>query len=285
MNYRKSVVLKKAWRLTAAAPRVWHGWSASPTDYRQRPPVLANSFPKSGTHLLVQILGALPGLRDWGNFWASQPSFSFRESKPPSMAARVKRAAPGELVGGHLYFSSEVKRALEERNVAHFFIYRDPRDVVVSEAHYLTHMNRWHRMHGAFKKLPSPEERLLLSINGIEGDGVGYPNVARRFERFRGWLGDPGVCSMRYEQLVSSEREEVVKRIIDYYCERSGCDADRQRLVEASLAAIDPARSHTFRSGRAGGWRLEFDEGAKSAFKRVAGKLLVDLGYESSLAW
>lgn len=285
MNYRKSVVLKKAWRLGAAAPRTWHGLVASPRAYRNRPPVLANSFPKSGTHLLLQILGALPGLLDWGDFWASHPSFSFRESRAVSLASRVGRVAPGELVCGHMYFSSEVKQALEERNVAHFFIYRDPRDVVISEAHYLTNMNRWHRLHRSFKKLPTQGERILLAINGIQSGGIDYPNVARRFERFKAWIDDPTVCSMRYEQLMSSEREETIDRIVGYFCERSGSSSNREQLVNASLAAIDPEKSHTFRKGQSGGWQREFDDSAKSAFKRVAGDLLVDLKYESSLAW
>jgi hypothetical protein len=83
----------------------------------------------------------------------------------------------GELVRAHLHHSPEAERAAAEQGIAHFFIYRDPRDVAVSEAHYLRSMNRWHKLHPHFKRLPSFDQALSLCIEGLECRG---PNCRTR---------------------------------------------------------------------------------------------------------
>jgi hypothetical protein len=50
-------------------------------------------------------------------------------------------------------------------------------------------------------------------------------------------------------------------------------------------ASIDPQRSPTFRSGKAGGWRKQFSPENKQLFKEVAGDLLIQLGYERDHGW
>lgn len=283
MNHRRNLVVKKLWRYGAAVPRAILRLTRTPASHAQRPPVLVNSFPKSGTHLLVQALSVIPGLRDWGDFWASQPSFTFREQSPRQMKARIDRVAPGELVCGHLHHSNVVARALQSRRIAHFFIYRDPRDVVVSEAHYLAHMNRWHRLHAQFRQRPTAADRLLLSIEGLPEGRLAYPNVAARFARFAPWLDRADVCAINYEDLISERRDETLARIFGFYGRHVGHAIDVAALVRAAQAAIQPARSHTFRRGGRGGWRGEFDARARAAFARVGGEeLLVRLGYEPS---
>jgi hypothetical protein len=49
--------------------------------------------------------------------------------------------------------------------------------------------------------------------------------------------------------------------------------------------AIQPRKSHTFRSGKTGGWKQHFTDEHKSLFKDVAGDLLVKLGYEENNDW
>ena len=49
--------------------------------------------------------------------------------------------------------------------------------------------------------------------------------------------------------------------------------------------SIDPKRSPTFRSGKAGGWQEAFTEEHKRLFKEVSGDLLIELGYEKDHGW
>lgn len=66
--FRKSLAIGKQ------IPRLVKRTKSDPDDYKCNPPVIANSFPKSGTHLLLQILEQLPGLTNYGSFIASRNS-------------------------------------------------------------------------------------------------------------------------------------------------------------------------------------------------------------------
>ena len=47
------------------------------------------------------------------------------------------------------------------------FIYRDPRDIVISEANYLYDMNKFHSLHKFFKNKHKLKDRIKLAIEGI----------------------------------------------------------------------------------------------------------------------
>jgi hypothetical protein len=59
----------------------------------------------------------------------------------------------------------------------------------------------------------------------------------------------------------------------------------REEALEILIEAIQPRKSHTFRSGKTGGWKEYFTEEQKALFKEVAGDLLVRLGYEENNDW
>lgn len=284
MNFRKNVISKKAWRYGCAVPRFFQTMIANRDDYLANPPLLVNSVPKSGTHLLQQVVSVLPGSKDWGNFWASQPSFTLKERSGEDMAKRIMEVAPGELVCGHLFYSDAVCEALEERNVISLFVYRDPRDVAVSEAYYLANMNKWHRMHREYKRAPE-KDRLLLSICGSKQRPDLQPDIRERYEKYVRWINHPSVYAVSFEDLVSGDKPRIVRDIISHIDSRTSMELNVDALTEQALEAIQPKRSHTFRKGESGGWRRDFDDRAKSIFKEVTGDLLVSLGYETSSDW
>ncbi len=287
LNWRKNAVLRKSAAFARQLPRAFARALASPENYSERPPAIANSFPKSGTHLLLQILEAFPGTKNYGTFLASMPSVTFRERSAARTLGPIRRIAPGELVSAHLFYSSDYADALARKNTAHFFIYRDPRDVVVSEAHYLTKMNRWHRLHRFFRSLPSIESQIAFSITGAteEGFPYDYPNVARRFHRYHEWINHPDVFAIRFEELRGEGREDIVRRIVEFYLARSKRKGDVETWTKAALDSIQPSRSHTFRSGKAGSWCEAFNDEHRRLMKECAGQLLIELGYEEDMNW
>ena len=62
-------------------------------------------------------------------------------------------------------------------------------------------------------------------------------------------------------------------------------DTPREQALGILVEAIQPGKSHTFRSGRTDGWRQYFTDAHKKLFKDVAGDLLVRLGYEKDNDW
>jgi hypothetical protein len=285
---KKSALLRKALDYLHLVPRRFKRFWASPEDYQRRPPVLANSFPKSGTHLLLQILEGLPDIQRYGAFLASMPSVPFRERSQGAHLRLIDGIIPGEVVPGHLFYDPEFARALQEKHCVHYFIYRDPRDVVVSEAVYLSGMNRWHRLHRYFVRQPDLESQISLSIMGAEKEDVPYqyPNVAERFCRYQKWLQETSVFSVRFEDLTSEKQPEILLEIAQWYRNQApGCVLDEAELARRMQANIRPEKSHTYRRGKVGGWRDVFTDVHEEQIKQVAGELLIELGYEEDMSW
>ena len=79
--------VRKGARAILAIPKRIASLRASEEDFAARPPVLANSFPKSGTHLLAQIVEGLPERVNYGAFLGSETSsFQLRERSPDNTA-------------------------------------------------------------------------------------------------------------------------------------------------------------------------------------------------------
>ena len=243
-------------------------------------PVLCNSFPKSGTHLLLQALQTLPQTRYYGSFLASVPSIRFRLRSDASHQSHLGSIAAGEVIPMHLYHRSAYEDFATEKNASHFFIYRDLRDVVVSEAFYLATMAKWHRMSQSFRELPDTESRIELSIRGLaERYPMEYPDVATRFGFYAGWMQREDCLPIRFEDLRGENREATLQRIAEFDQRQRCLEYNVSAWKAEAIAAMDPKRSHTFRSGEKQGWRKHFSEKNKQAFDEVAGDLNRSLGY------
>src|SRR5262245_33094509 len=98
LSSRNGFVRKGATAILAI-PRRIASLRASEEDFASRPPVLANSFPKSGTHLLAQIVHGLPERINYGAFLSSETSsFQFRERSTDSTRRFIHNFVPGEIV-------------------------------------------------------------------------------------------------------------------------------------------------------------------------------------------
>jgi hypothetical protein len=129
------------------------------------------------------------------------------------------------------------------------------------------------------------EQRISMLINGKVGGEKIHDNVAELASVFMGWLGEPFVCSIRFEDLIH-DRKNALGRIADHFLQRvDTLPATRSEIVDALQANIDPRHSPTFRSGNTGGWREHFTEEHKRSFKELGGDLLIQLGYEKNNDW
>jgi len=283
-SWKKSVFLKKLYRysfnLLVRPILIATGFK---TRYNSTPPILINSFPKSGTHLLTQIVASAPNYIDQGNFLASTPSFTLLERSPASIRRHISRLLPREICSAHLHFSEDAKKAMEENNVCHLFIFRDPRDVCVSEAHYLASMNIFHRLHKHVKKLTDIESQINLVLNGMSTRGPFgfiYPRIDRRFALYEGWINDKNTLAMRYEDLVGDNKLEHIKKIATFLCSK-GVISERELLdfSNNALRSIAPEESHTFRRGEINQWKSDFSAQQKQSFSSFGESLIERLNY------
>jgi len=166
-----------------------------------------------------------------------------------------------------------------------FFIYRDPRDLLVSQVFFATDMHEEHGMHDYYQSLPDFGERLKVAITGVDRDGLYMVSVKGRYEGVFQWLEQPNVMCIRYEDLVD-RRESTLASMLDEV-ERTGYKIPTPRETAAAILveAIQPKKSRTFRVGKTGNWKEYFTDEHKRLFKDVAGDLLVRLGYEASNDW
>jgi hypothetical protein len=252
------------------------------------PILLGISFPKSGTHLLDQILlgfsNVAPFSKRIHSFYAEYEGESGRKRPPEQALAWLDSLRAGDIASAHLFARPEAVQRVCSPKFVPYFIYRDPRDVVVSHAFYVTDMEARHVHHAYYQSLPDFDARLHVSILGRTDTDIEFPNIAERFAPYRGWLEHDEVLSIHFEDLIH-DRAAVLSRIIDHFLIRVPLQVSRQVVFDSLETSIDPERSPTFRSGKTGEWKKYFTEEHKKVFKDVAGNLLLQLGYEKSNDW
>lgn len=252
------------------------------------PVLLGISFPKSGTHLLDQILlgfsKVAPYAKRLHSFYAEYEGESGRKREPKQALAWLDSLRQRDIASAHLFARPEAVRRVTSAKFVPYFIFRDPRDVVVSHVFYVTDMEARHVHHQYYSSLPDFDARLNASILGRPGADVEFPDIATRFAPYLGWLDCPQVLTIHFEDLIN-ERTATLSRILDQLETRISLPVPRQATLDALESSIDPKRSPTFRSGKTGEWRKHFTDKHKRIFKDVAGDLLIRLGYEKDDHW
>ena len=252
------------------------------------PTLLGISFPKSGTHLLDQILlgfsNVAPYSKRLHSFYAEYEGESGRKRSPEQALAWINSLQPRDIPSAHLFVQDEVMKRVCSSAFIPYFIFRDPRDVVVSHVFYVTDMEQHHVHHDYYASLPDFNSRLKVSILGRPDIKIEFPNIADRFAPYLGWLDQPSVMKIHFEDLIN-DRLGTLNRIIDHFCARVPLQTPRQSTLESLESSINPQRSPTFRSGKTGEWKQYFTEDHKRIFKDVARDLLVRLGYEKNNDW
>jgi hypothetical protein len=263
-------------------------WRWKRLSFDEAPPVFGNAKPKSGSHLLLQILNGFTQIMPY-KYVAADPIRTItkdgRRRTAEEILADLKAIPPGVIGWGYVDATPENASFLTSSGRVNYFIYRDPRDMLVSHVFFATDMHEEHGMHAYYQSLPDFGERLKVAITGIERDGMKMVSVRQRYEGVFQWLETPGVLCLRFEDLINN-RDATLHAMLDEV-EKTGykIPTPREKALAVLTEAIQPKKSHTFRSGKTGGWKQYFTDEHKSLFKEVAGDLLVRLGYEKNNDW
>jgi hypothetical protein len=249
------------------------------------PSIFGNAIPKAGSHLLIQVL---LGLKEIGPF--VDPGFppvnrfeGNTRLEPLERVEELNRMRPGDIRYGYAGCKEPFLSAITGPGRASVFIYRDPRDQLVSHVFYATDIHTGHGMHDYYNNvLKTMEERLNVAIEGCDLPGLGLPTIWERYVEHFGWFERDDVLCLKFEDLILHP-DQALNELLNYL-EGFGVEfsVSRQDALEVLKGAIKPKKSGTFRKGEPGNWKNHFTEDNKRRFKAVAGDLLTRLGYEES---
>lgn len=245
--------------------------------------VLINSYPKAGTHLLLSCFELL---KEFPSPLIYHIDPDYRNSN-----RLLSRMLNGQVISGHFFYSDELIKHLQLNSIKTLFIIRDLRDIAVSNFYYITYKDKTHRLHKYFKSLPNDEARLLAAIEGVEAKDLkqakGMPSIGDFARNYQPWVQSKDCLTLKFEDLVgvkgggTNEVMEFTLEQIFNYLEISDLDHKLEFIKEN----LFNTNSKTFRSGQIGNWKKHFKALHIEAFKKEAGDLLIDLGYENDINW
>jgi sulfotransferase 6B1 len=238
---------------------------------RVEPRVFVDSVPKSGTHLLERALCLHPRL-----YRALVPTLHEGNVRQRGgLGQLVGRLRPGGILVAHLAYEPSLSAVLDGAAVRSVVMVRDPRDVAVSEAHFIPAQPE-HFMHEEFRSVADTQARIRLVITGTGR----LASLAERVPQHLGWR-NVGALVVRFEDLVGPEgggsleaQLESLRRLYEHLT----VEAD-EALVHRVRDGLFSGNSPTFRRGSIGQWKTAFDDETATLFKEHAGELLPLLGY------
>ena len=259
-----------------------------------------NAFPKAGLHLIALMVYPLArpqemrteGMKPWaGTFTDHSWTTNWR---PIDMVLwRCAELSAGRFMYAHAGYRRELERFLWWLGAAHIFVFRDLRDVAVSQAHHILSEDddMMHPDKDLFRALGSFENVLVACIKGY----CKFAGLIERWELYAPWIDVPWVQKVAYEDALEHPRA-VAEAILDYGLARraqvSGSsfkfkeDKKAEVLDEMVRAGKLTQASPTFREGKSGGWRKHFTPRVRDVFRKAGGDTwLVSMGYEEDEEW
>lgn len=266
----------------------------------ERRRVLVTTIPKSGTHLVDSIFALMHGIKRrerlglnanlrWHPF--NVLPFTGRETctmgigrpcivKLSAVKRRLNTIRDNEYGMGQIPHSVILRALLEKERITPIVAIRDPRDIVVSLMYHSLNKEE-HFLHTKLKAMRSDAERLQAIIGGVESDkGEFRRGISHQIDLILGWVEDPSVLTVRFEELVGSQgggSDEIQHAAI---AKLARC-FDLQ-LTDSEIERIGRemfGKGRTFRSGTISSWRDHFSWELNDLYEKLAGERTRRLGY------
>jgi len=223
---------------------------------------LITALPKSGIHLLDNMLAPIAKMMSGSTracaVWVTAHAFAGWGTGLTPKATTMERLENMLRIGhggGHLAALVDVVAWCLSNEVAVIHLYRDLREVAVSEAYHVANPSKefLHPYKAELAALPTHKARISAILQGYRE----HAPLRQRWELFAGWLNVPWVLNVPFNDLVT-DKEGGAWALLNYLTMTSDVQFPYD-LVHAMVAASSPLRSQTFRKGVAGSWRDDFD--------------------------
>lgn len=217
--------------------------------------IFVNTFPKGGTGLLRQMMQ--PFGPDQGHFGMFNGATGKKNSNH-NICKIIERAKERDgFYTCHLHWTPQYADALGDTKI--ILLLRDPRDVILSHAHYV-YTTESHHLHEHYMERKFEQPPIMTSMTGIPDlDDEEFPDIAGRFLPYLGWMHHPNTYTLYFEDL-KFDINKATRKLARFLG-----DAEAAPLMRDS---IDPSRSATFRKGGVGGWKDEFSDAEKEYYDK-----------------
>lgn len=245
-------------------------------------------YPKSGTTWVENFISHLPGYNP-RVLGGDQEFLRYHELSPNAF----------ERIPMHGYSAIKTHINPSKRNIDILIknginkvlvMYRDPRDIVVSNYYYVLKSNPWKPedpFYADYTKM-SKEEALTHTLNMVINN---YGEWVQGWKKIANDNSGIDCLFLRYEDLLNNPRESFEKILSFYGVTLSEIQfnklilASEHKIYKIFPVSLMPGGRSTKRKGMSGEWISELNEEQKKLFKEKIGKLLVELEYEKNIEW
>lgn len=285
--------------------------------------IFINTIPHSGTHLVTKIVESLgyehaiisnkfysvkPFFRrkqkagiNWRQSKEINSPFSLLEPKtvlvsvasprlvrPSLIKNMLTKIYDGQYVIGHMPYSDDGKKVIENHIAKTITIIRDPRDMAISMINHSRSRPLHHAHHYLFSELSNESERLKAVLLGFKNKHGSLIGINQMYKSMLQWKDHDNNLTIKFEDLVGEKGDGslsnqliTIRAIINHLELRDQISDD----MISDIAKNSFGVSGTFRKGKIGGWKSTFTLKDIELYKTIISDLLIDIGYERDKNW
>jgi predicted O-methyltransferase YrrM len=253
--------------------------------------VLCNSWPKAGTHLLLELTRLAIGEGKW--YHDKDIKYQGDAGLISQVEERLKNyEGQSFAIKGHYGHTTAIEAFLAEHRFAHLFTVRDPREVLCSTQRWLRDLRSDWPVSRHIASL-DPESQLEKIILGLPllwpfdcDCAVRWDQpLPDRYAALTLWLATPDCCVLAYEDLAGARGVSAQFAAIERALRQVQIPFDHGDISQITRLICNPA-SATFHTGPSSNWENVFTDRHRHLFVEHGGEALVErLGYAPTFSY
>jgi len=239
--------------------------------------IIRTSIPKCGSHLLNKTFEYIQNAKE------TTPNQPITKKFDPQLLTSLQK----NLLRSshyHLHYNYENLELVKNEKLRLLFIYRDPRDQILSLIPYIKKLKS--KIAKEAMKYIFCMDPEVLNLSEASMRTYLIHTQSKLYKIFMPWKDHPHCYALKFEDLVGAEgggTREAQIREIHNIARHMGINISEKRVLYIANNLF--GGTSTFRKGQIGQWKTEFTAQEKDLCKKYFGQLLIDLGYEKDFNW